>query len=221
MSPTHTPDCYFTLPSHLITIASVRSLGMLSQFHWRHRSLFSNFCHMCRLQRWQLSSSCGDSTPQSERGGRARARLERGRATSLAAVIGQEVGCLDLRALLSQSPPHSLPTPSPPSGQSVPLRFASICPPPLHTRPRSPSSHSVSIFLSELTSYCRSVDHGLGRLDAKPYLPRVSVSKKVWNFLNGSNLWKDTGIPAAQERLIVEMVCLRWVTGYHSLFVDQ
>lgn len=221
MSPTHTPDCHFTLPSHLITIASVRSLGMLSQFHWRHRSLFSNFCHMCRLQRWQLSSSCGDSTPQSERGGRARARLERGRATSLAAVIGQEVGCLDLRALLSQSPPP-LPPDSLPSQWAVSsVAFCFHLSPPLHTRPRSPSSHSVSIFLSELTSYCRSVDHGLGRLDAKPYLPRVSVSKKVWNFLNGSNLWKDTGIPAAQERLIVVMVCLRWVTGYHSLFVDQ
>lgn len=142
MSPTHTPDCYFTLPNHLIVIASVRSLGMLSQFHWRHRSLFSNFCHMCRLQRWQLSSSCGDSTPQSERGGRARARLERGRATSLAAVIGQEVGCLDLRALLSRSPP----TLSPPSGQSVPLRFASICPPPPH--PPSLSLFTLSVYLS-------------------------------------------------------------------------
>lgn len=176
---------------------------------------------MCRLQRWQLSSSCGDSTPQSERGGRARARLERGRATSLAAVIGQEVGCLDLRALLSQSPPHSLPTPSPPSGQSVPLRFASICPPPstpalalpLHTRCLSFSlnwPHTVEVWTTDWAALTRSLTY-----------PRVSVSKKVWNFLNGSNLWKDTGIPAAQERLIVEMVCLRWVTGYHSLFVDQ
>lgn len=170
MSPTHTPDCYFTLPSHLITIASVRSLGMLSQFHWRHRSLFSNFCHMCRLQRWQLSSSCGDSTPQSERGGRARARLERGRATSLAAVIGQEVGCLDLRALLSQSPPHSLPTPSPPSGQSVPLRFASICPPPstpalalpLHTRCLSFSlnwPHTVEVWTTDWAALTRSLTY--------------------------------------------------------------
>lgn len=134
---------------------------------------------MCRLQRWQLSSSCGDSTLQSERGGRARARLERGRATSLAAVIGQEVGCLDLRALLSQSPPP-LPPDSLPSQWAVSsVAFCFHLSPPLHTRPRSPSSHSVSIFLSELTSYCRSVDHGLGRLDAKPYLPRVSVSKKV------------------------------------------
>lgn len=33
MLPTHTPDCYFTLPNHLIISASVRSLGMLSQFH--------------------------------------------------------------------------------------------------------------------------------------------------------------------------------------------
>lgn len=121
---------------------------------------------------------------------------------------------------LPVSPP--LPPDSLPSQWAVSsVAFCFHLSPPLHTRPRSPSSHSVSIFLSELTSYCRSVDHGLGRLDAKPYLPRVSVSKKVWNFLNGSNLWKDTGIPAAQERLIVEMVCLRWVTGYHSLFVDQ
>lgn len=135
---------------------------------------------MCRLQRWQLSSSCGDSTPQSERGGRARARLERGRATSLAAVIGQEVGCLDLRALLSPSPPHT-PSRLPPLPVGSQFRCVLLpsVPPPLLTRPRSPSSHSVSIFLSELTSYCRSVDHGLGRLDAKPYLPRVSVSKKV------------------------------------------
>lgn len=124
----------------------------------------------------------------------------------------------------SSSLPVSPPTPSllpplPVGSQFRCVLLPSV--PPLLTRPRSPSSHSVSIFLSELTSYCRSVDHGLGRLDAKPYLPRVSVSKKVWNFLNGSNLWKDTGIPAAQERLIVEMVCLRWVTCYHSLFVDQ
>lgn len=34
---------------------------------------------------------------------------------------------------------------------------------------------------------------------------------------HGSNLWQDTGIPAADGRLIVGMVSLRWVTGCHCL----
>lgn len=63
------------------------------------------FCRLGCLQCWPPSSTCGDPTPQSEREERAGASWKEGRETSLAAVIGQEVGCLDMQALLSLSLP--------------------------------------------------------------------------------------------------------------------
>ena len=82
---------------------------------------------------------------------------KRGRETSLAAVIGQEVGCLDVRALLSLSLPPPLPL-----GSQFSCVFASICSPSL----------SLSLSLSPLSSLSfslnwphRGVDHGPGRLD--------------------------------------------------------
>lgn len=71
---------------------------------------------------------------------------------------------------LPVSPPHSLPTPSPPSGQSVPLRFASICPPPstpalalpLHTRCLSFSlnwPHTVEVWTTDWAALTRSLTY--------------------------------------------------------------
>jgi len=73
-------------------------------------------------------------------------RLERGRETSLAAVIGQEVGCLDVRALRSLS----LPLPS-----QWAVSFVAFC---FHLFP--PCFLIVSLFFSELTSYCRGEERG-------------------------------------------------------------
>lgn len=104
----------------------------------------------------------------------ARARFDRGRETSLAAVIGQEVGCLDVRALLS------LPLPS---QWAVSCVFASICSP----VSLSPSFLSVSLFI--WTDLIEGWTTDRAALTRAPHLPLWGFFKTihvVWNF---SHAW--------------------------------
>lgn len=174
VSPTHTPDRYFSFSPHRHRFCSACCHSLTDG---TARLFQCSFCHMCRPQCRRLCSSCGDSSPQSERGGRARVRLESGRATSLAAVIGQEVGLL---GSTSSSPPARLTSQW--AVSSVAFCFH-LSPPHTHTLPPPPHHalplHSQPLSLSELTSYCRSVDRGPGRLDAEP-LPTSRSQSAFW-----------------------------------------
>lgn len=101
------------------------------------------------------------------------------RETSLAAVIGQEVGCLDVQALLSLS----LPLPSQWAVSSVAFCF--------HLFPRLSLPLSSRCLSFSLNWPHRGVDQGPGRLDTSPtFISKlVSVSKAVHVVWNLSNAW--------------------------------
>lgn len=168
-----------------------------------HTAIQCSFHHLYHLQCWLFSSPRRhpirqrEKDTQRERERKSERQRERVRENNgLAGNRKRDKSCSNWSGsgLLGCASSSLVCPPSPSSGQSVQLRLASISPP-------HPPFLSASVFLPDL----RGRPQRAGRLNVSTsliYFPEVSlfVSLEIVERCgHGSNLPRDTGIPAEEE----------------------